>query len=260
MDAPVTVRPVDWPVIDAPVARQIVRAALATLFTFVTLAALALFMRRIDGSLRAPLPTATLLALAVGLALGALACRYSAARAPGCNTSLARFTVWAAPTAVLVLWTVGVLLPGTTPSGWATFLGLLLVEEGWSWGRFPKKGSGVVNNDSRPLFSESAASVDVDETATQLLVRRREPDGGDAMEGWVRVGFEPGQRHALAHLAICPPMTTTPACYAEASDGPPAQVKVGQVLPYGVRLEIKLDETASEACEVLVEFSIQERR
>jgi hypothetical protein len=40
-------------------------------------------------------------------------------------------------------------------------------------------------------------------------------------------------------------------------DGPPAQIKVAQVLPQGVRFEIKLDEPGTEASDVLVEFSIQ---
>ncbi len=249
--------------------RHVARAALATLFALVALAALVVILRRIDGALREPLPPFALAALGGGLAIAALAFRHLTARDCWQWGATACYAIWAAPSVVLLLWAAGILLPGTTATGWASFLGLLLVEEGWSWGRLPKKGAGVLNNESRPLFSEaglsmldgepSQAPADIDETATQWLVRRREPDGGEAIEGWLRTGFVAGQRHAMAHLAICPPMATTPVCYAEASDGPPAQVKVGQVLPYGLRLEIKLDEAAEEPCEVLVEFSIQEQ-
>jgi hypothetical protein len=73
------------------------------------------------------------------------------------------------------------------------------------------------------------------------------------------VEFIANQRHGTAHVAICPPLARTPLCDAEPSDGPPAQVHVAQVLPYGVRIEIKLDQPAEEACRVTVELSIREQ-
>ena len=92
----------------------------------------------------------------------------------------------------------------------------------------------------------------------QQMTRRRE-EQGEVIEGWLCVEFLPQQRHAAAHVAICPPLARTPVCYGEPADGLPAQVKVGQALPYGVRFEVKLDQPAEEAGSVTVEFSIQEQ-
>ena len=71
--------------------------------------------------------------------------------------------------------------------------------------------------------------------------------------------FQVGERQTQAHLAICPPLAVVPQCFAEPTDGADAQVRVAQVLPYGVRLEVKLDETAEEACDVTIGFTIAER-
>ena len=64
---------------------------------------------------------------------------------------------------------------------------------------------------------------------------------------------------AIQHLAICPPFDHMPQCFVEQMDGPPAQVKVARVLPYGVRLEIKLDNVPKSAVDVSIEFSLQEQ-
>jgi hypothetical protein len=280
MDAPVAPHTATWPETNSPVARQLGGAALGTLFTLAVLSAVVIGMRRAGGELREPLPAIALAVLAGGLALAALAFRQFVSRRFDADRSTFRYALWAVPTLVLALWTVGVLLPGTSAAGWGVFLAALLVEEGWSWGRVfpqtpraksltPQGLEDATGTALRDLPGEgtsatlddgyAAASNEVDESATQSLLRRREPDGGETIEGWVRVPFESGQRHANAHLALCPALAATPACYAEPSDGPPCRVKVGQVLPYGVRLEIKLDETAQEPCVVLVEFSIQEQ-
>jgi hypothetical protein len=284
MDAPAAVRNVAWPDASAPIVRQLLRATSGTLVALVALAALLVFERRIAGALSQPLPALTLAALSAGLAASSLAFRH-VLRRPGDRTTPRAIALHAAPTLVLTLLAIGLLVPGTTVAAWASFLGVLLVEEGWSWGRmFPREAVSQAtrsestlpgNVDPRPTSASlderpggPAALLDEpdvsdvgadDENATQWVVRRRDPDAGEVIEGWVKCGFEPGQRHTTAHLAICPPLAATPVCYAEASDGPSCQVKVAQALPYGVRLEIKLDRTAEEPCEVLVEFSMHER-
>jgi hypothetical protein len=96
-----------------------------------------------------------------------------------------------------------------------------------------------------------------DELVSQQIVRRG-PAGEEILEGFTRVHFTTGERVAAAHLSICPPLSRVPACYAEPSDGPDAQVRVTHVYSHGVRLEVKLDHPAEEPTSVLVEFSIQE--
>jgi|GEM_PF-1370035 len=88
--------------------------------------------------------------------------------------------------------------------------------------------------------------------------RRRDDEAGEVIEGWVRVDFAAGQRHAAAHIGICPPLEQHPTCYAEPAEGPDAGVKITQAMSYGVRLEVKLDEPAEEPASVIVEYSIFE--
>jgi hypothetical protein len=93
----------------------------------------------------------------------------------------------------------------------------------------------------------------------QRVVRRRDEDGGEVMEGWLLAEFPAGERQAAAHLAICPPFARVPACDAEPVEGPSSQLKVAQVLPYGVRFEVKLDDPADAPCAVTIEFLVRER-
>jgi hypothetical protein len=145
------------------------------------------------------------------------------------------------------------------------------LEEGWCWERV-LRGARVraaasiepgAPNPTATLAEMPAAAMreplqEDRENVSQYLVRHRTEEAGETLDGWVRAEFVPTQRHAIAHVAICPPFERTPRCYAEISDGPSGEVKIAQVLPYGVRFEIKLDEPAAEAASVMVEFSIQE--
>ncbi|MGE4134297.1 MAG: hypothetical protein AB7E98_01175 [Pirellulales bacterium] len=224
-----------------------------------------------------PLPGAALVFVALILAAGAVAFR-RATNSPAARTGTGRYVQCAVPTVVLALWAIGLLVPGTPSLAGVAFVGLLAVEEGWSWGRLrfaplavapaaparatstpPVRGGLLDEFVEGPETSSPPSDAEALETASQWIVRRRDEFGAEVMEGWVRVEFAPGQRHAAAHLAICPPFAALPECYAEPAAGPDAQVKVGQVLSHGVRLDVKLDQPAEEASTLTVEFSIQER-
>ena len=64
-----------------------------------------------------------------------------------------------------------------------------------------------------------------------------------------------GQRTGSLHVAFCPSFDAAPQVQAEAVSGPDCRVKAAQVLPYGARLDVKLDEPAGEDESVLVWFS-----
>jgi hypothetical protein len=283
MDATAATRRFAWPGASSGVVWQIVRAGLATFFALVALAILLIVARRAGGALAQPLPGVLLVALGLLLALWAAWFRLAASPALDRLHAAARIVAWAVPSLVLVLAALGLILPGTSTAAIVTFLSLLVVEEGWSWRsvlrgeraagqRLPpaddfasqtaaaaRHGGDVLVDGASPALDATSAGEPTDRDALQWMVRQRDETGGETIEGYVRAAFVAGQRHATAHLAICPPFVSMPVCYAEPSDGPPAQVKVAQVLPYGVRLEIKLDEPAAEACDVTVDFSIQER-
>ena len=89
----------------------------------------------------------------------------------------------------------------------------------------------------------------------QQIVRMQAPDGTETMSGRLRASFLPGQRTASVHLAFCPPFSRVPTVEVEQIDGPPGRIKTVQLLPYGVRFDLKLFKDAEEPLGVLLQFS-----
>jgi hypothetical protein len=280
---------------------SLVRRANLTLLALLTPAGMLLVARRLGGALVEPLPVLTLLAVGVLLAGAALLIRRPLAQ--DAESSRWQFALGCATSVALLLWMLAITLPGTNPLGLVFFCGAILLEEGWSWGRFRLGDSASVTpppvSELRAPSEDSAAASAVeitgvpvalaqspapaptregllnafaekdavedssaleeatyDQAVSQQIVRRRD-EAGEVITGWVRVEFAQVQRVAAAHIAICPPLERNPTCEAEQQDGPSAEVKLTQAMPYGVRLEVKLEEPAEEATSVIVEFAIQ---
>jgi hypothetical protein len=304
MDAPGAIDRFAWPRVESPPLASLLRTLAVSGLALLALAALLLCLRRANGALIQPLPAPILAACGALLALAALTFRGIVASSIVKGERRAAYPLWAIPSGVLLMWGGSLSLDGSAASGLAALWGLLLAEEGWSWGRLWRATSAATLLAPEPtavacweavvadalaiggLSKHSVAGVfdpgfvervpasqrpateshqpvsevgaELDATVTQQMVRRRESDQSESLEGWLRADLATGQRHATAHIAICPPLVRSPECFAEQMDGPPATIKVGQVLPFGVRFEIKLDQPAREAASVLVEFSIQE--
>ncbi len=77
-----------------------------------------------------------------------------------------------------------------------------------------------------------------DESTTQWMTRRDEPDG-EAIEGTVRVHFASGQREAVVHVTFCPPLPSPPDVELECIDGDEWQLKPEVALPYGLRIQVR---------------------
>jgi hypothetical protein len=256
-----------------PVLARLGRRLALVALVLLAMTGLVVCARRASGALVEPLSPGVLAGL--GIVLAALAVWFRKTFAAASHSRAAVYAAWAAPSAVLVIWAAGVSLQGSPTLGLAALVGILLVEEGWSWGRLRFQanlapGRGTVQLEPpalRPVVSPLAAGVhelpsigdECDEAITQQLLRRQDA-AGEVIEGWVRVDFAASQRHAAAHVAICPPLERVPECFAEQTDGPSARLKIAQVLPYGVRFELKLDEPAAQPASVHVEFSIHERQ
>ena len=264
MDAQATVGRLDFAPANGPPWPNLARTMTSSLLALLAVAGLLLCVRRAGGALVEPLSAPVLVGLGALLALAAAAFR-GARQSHGLN--------WLAPSAVLLLWGAGLSLHEASRGGLIGLFGLLLVEEGlsWRWLRHnsaapkdpialaPRPNATLRESAGSPVALAVLGEADEDlETISQQVVRRRQTDGSETIEGWVRAEFAPGQRHATAHLAICPPLDRVPECFAEQMDGPAAQVKIGQVLSYGVRFEVKLDKPAVEASSVIVEFSIHD--
>lgn len=266
---------IDSPTVDSLAVAALARAVAATGFSLLALGGVVILTRRLSGALAAPLSLGTLLACAC--LLGAAALLFRAAFQPPARfrERWSEYLFCALPSGVLLPWAIGLSAPGTG-GGLIALWGVLLLEEGWSWGQLrrrmpvaPRLESTTSNLAELPMSAlseldqfltepESLVETDEpDEAISQQVVRRRESDGSETIAGWLRADVPAAARHATAHVAICPPFDGLPQCFAEQMDGPPAQIKVAQVLPHGVRFEIKLDEPGALAADVLVEFSIQ---
>lgn len=87
------------------------------------------------------------------------------------------------------------------------------------------------------------------------LQRWRTADDTEIVSGTVRVELEPGQRHQSVHIAFCPPLKNLPYVELQLVEGPTARTQAGQVLPTGMRLDVKLLSPNDEPLSLLVEFS-----
>lgn len=275
MDARTATLGVDSPAINSLAAVALARAVAVAGFSLLALGGFVILLRRLSGALGAPLSFGTLLACACLLAMAALLFRAMFQRPAWARQRWGEYLFCALPSGVLLPWAIGLSAPGTG-GGLVALWGVLLLEEGWSWGQLRRRGPAARPILAKPshvaelplsAVSELSQSLtepdslneadESDEAICQQVVRRREPDGSETIAGWLRAEVPAAARHATAHVAICPPFEGRPKCFAEQMDGPPAQIKVAQVLPHGVRFEIKLDEPGAEAADVLVEFSIQ---
>ncbi len=86
---------------------------------------------------------------------------------------------------------------------------------------------------------------------------RQTADGSvvEAAIGRVVVRFTEGSRTAVAHVGFCPPFAATPRVSASnACDGVEVDVAAAEVLPWGVRIECRLEEPSEEPLDVDVEI------
>jgi len=245
--------------------------------------------RRLAGSLVNPLPPAGLLLAGAVLAAWSIAVRTTTAGLIVGSSRLPR-ALRAAPTAAAALVALAVCVHGTSTAGAMALWAVFIAAETLS--RLPvhkylraispppnrisistvRPQPGVADQpalaaDRPPLprgmqADRKASEGGGDETAdeaeadvSQRLLRRRDAGGQDTIEGLVRVDFTAGERTAHGHVAFCPPFAALPACDAEQADGPPARIRVAQLLPHGVLFDVKLESTATCATSVFVEFS-----
>lgn len=214
------------------------------------LAAVFVVSRWMAGALKTPLGPFPL--LVAGVLLAGLA---RMAHAPA---QAGRFPAGGVMTSVATLALAASLsLSGGNVGALLGFWAVIVGEELWAWrGSLPDRrvapppGSapvdGNLTDETEP--AEPAANV------LQQLTLRTTADGNQELSGWLRIRFDVGQRSGSLHVAFCPPFGQVPLVQAEALSGPDCRIKAAQVLPYGVRLDVKLDEPAGERESVLVWF------
>ncbi len=86
---------------------------------------------------------------------------------------------------------------------------------------------------------------------------RQSSDGSvaEAAAGRVIVRFTEGSRSAVAHVGFCPPFAATPRIVvSNACDGVEVDVTAAEVLPWGVRIECRLEEPSEEPLDVDIDI------
>ena len=88
----------------------------------------------------------------------------------------------------------------------------------------------------------------------QRFERLALPDGAECVRGRVCVVVSEGSRSGSAHVGFCPPLAAMPTIEVTTDyDGVEAIVSAAEVLPWGVRIECRLDEPAEEMIEIPVD-------
>ncbi len=241
--------------------RVSVGAALGLLWLVVVL----LVVRRLAGGLVRPLSAEMLFAvaaLAIAWTVGARLLWHQAERRRAACAQ-ARPLIRIGLSGALLLIALTLTLPGTSWLAGALFWSVLVAAAillQWSWRRSAEsvdlqsvkrtKAVPVV----RDVFEEESTSKD-DAMVCQQLTRTREADGVELLYGTMRCDLAAGQRTAALHVAFCPPFATSPEVDFEQGEGPEAALKIGQLLPYGVRIDVRLTREPEGPVGVVVELS-----
>jgi hypothetical protein len=89
----------------------------------------------------------------------------------------------------------------------------------------------------------------------QRFERLALPDGGECVRGRLSVVVSEGSRSGYAHVGFCPPLASQPTIDVSTDyDGVEAVVSAAEVLPWGARIECRLDEPAEETVEIPVDI------
>lgn len=117
----------------------------------------------------------------------------------------------------------------------------------------PTPAADATGGSERPAGIPAAG--DGADDVMQRFERRGLADGGEQVDGMVRVTVPRGARLGWAHVGFCPPFPATPTVDVTTGyDGVEANVAAAEVLPWGVRVEVRLDEPAEETIDVPVEL------
>ena len=92
----------------------------------------------------------------------------------------------------------------------------------------------------------------------QRFTRYDAHEGGDRLRGRINVEIGAGARLAHGHVGFCPAFAATPAVVVSTDyDGVEATVTAAEVLPWGVRVEVRLAEPAEEPLQIPVDLLVR---
>lgn len=219
------------------------------------IAPLCLWLRRFAGALIVPLP-ASVLAGAMFVAFMLAVCLRQAFDAAGIKATAA---TWG-PRACLLILGLALAVPGTSVWGWSVVLlavaadALVALAYSGAGERFRSRFFAARRWATSPgAMGDNDSLSQLPPDVLQRLTRRR-TQHGEVVEGVFRVHLAEGQRSENYHVSFCPPLAQQAEVTCRQIGGPAARVKVAQVLPQGVRVELRLTKPAEPGDEVLLHF------
>lgn len=155
---------------------------------------------------------------------------------------------------------VGVALIPTASSlsiAWVTILGIGLavtLHQSKPESRIAAMESAILDDE---VAESSAIQVtpDLSQWMTRRLIRE-EGETWDQIEGQITVDFTADQQHATVHLTMCPPLPSTPEIECEVPGEMDLEWKVAAVHPYGVRLEVRRPQPATEPASIALGYTM----
>jgi hypothetical protein len=240
---------------------KLYRPSAALVLAMLVVVSLLVLARRWAGALDNPLGPPALLITGALMAAAAVAVRVGWLLAPAVLAAPRRDRAVMLLTSLAVLaLAAGVCLRGTSGVGRLFLFAPLAAEEVWAWAWYIGRPLVSRTRRVRSRHTVCAGYNDADddlpaEDVVQQLTRSQAADGSERLSGWLRMPIAAGQRSGSVHVAFCPPLGAAPELQVEQMSGPEARVKTAQLLPYGVRLDLKLAAAAEEPTSVLLQFS-----
>lgn len=228
--------------------------------------------RRLVGAVERPAPATLLLATAAVIGLFSwMSRRWWRAAVPSNGTAAMRLVdsvVGWGPSLAMIFLTLGLSFPMDRYLDWLVWTPLWVADVLWRKSFFAGEPLQDVDGiaDQAPQSAakrqtdvaeapgEETTKDDITEgVLLQRLSRVRDADGRESIVGELRAEFTPGQRTVELYMPFCPSFTRVPTIELEQADGPPARINVGQVLPHGARIDVRLNEPADAADHVRVD-------
>jgi hypothetical protein len=171
------------------------------------------------------------------------------------------------PSIALLLLTFGLSWPMERFLDWIVWISLWVADALWRTkylaGEPPESaaairpiGASIVHGPTGAgaVAADAATALSGDEILLQRLTRFRNPQGQESLVGTLCAELAAGQRTTEVYVSFCPAFDRIPTIELEQSDGPPARIRVGHVLPHGARLDIRLIDPLSDGRPIHVDL------
>lgn len=86
-----------------------------------------------------------------------------------------------------------------------------------------------------------------DENTVMQLIRKKTPEGADHLEAFLRADFQANEKTIPVHLGFCPVFLQSPELEVHQLEGEEVDVKIVQLSPLGLRLDLKRPSSRTRA-------------